>query len=196
NGAGEEELLANIEGALGAPDDWSSNGKHLLFEVLGKETQRDIWLLRFDQDKKAAPLLKTPAAETQARLSPDGQWMAYVSNESGRDEVYVTPFPNVGPKWQISSEGGDLPRWGRDGRELFFLRPDNTVMVAPITETGTNVEVGAVKTLFKLNSPPGIFGSFSLAPEGSRFLATTGTGGGAGASLTLVVNWTAELKKK
>ncbi|HEV2021970.1 MAG TPA: protein kinase, partial [Terriglobales bacterium] len=195
NGAGEEVLVSEIEGATGTASDWSRDGKYLLFDVLANDTRRDIWFLRSDQSK-GTPLLRTPAQEDQARFSPDGRWIAYVSNESGRDEVYVTPFPNVGPKWQVSSEGGDIPQWSRDGRELFFLRPDNTVMAAPIAEKDSSVEVGTVKSLFKLNSPAGIFGAFVVSPDDSRFLATSSAGGESGAPLTLVVNWMAGLKKQ
>jgi Tol biopolymer transport system component len=195
NGAGQATQMAEIQGSIGTASDWSRDGKYLLFAVLANETRQDIWLLPVGQDNKAAPLLKTPAQEDEARFSPDERWIAYVSNESGRAEVYVTPFPNVGPKWQISSEGGYLPQWSRDGHELFFLRPDNTVMTAPIAEKDSSVEVGTVKPLFKLNSPPGIFAAFVVTPDDSRFLATSSVGGASGEPLTLVVNWMAGLKK-
>jgi Tol biopolymer transport system component len=196
NGAGQATQLAEIEGSSGSATDWSRDGKYLLFTAQAKETRNDIWLLRLDQGGKAAPLLRTPAGEGEARFSPDGRWMAYVSYESGHDEVYVTPFPNVGPKWQISSDGGEFPQWSRDGRELFFLQRDNTVMAAPIAAKDASVEVGTVKPLFKLNSPPGLFGEFVVSPDNSRFLATASGGTDSTTPLTLVVNWMAGMKKQ
>jgi Tol biopolymer transport system component len=194
NGSGEETRIAELP-SLGNATDWSPDGKLLLTDWVAPETGRDIWVVPLAAGEKPYALLKTPAREAQARFAPDNRWVAYVSNESGQDEVYVTPFPNVGAKWQVSNGGGTLPRWNRDGKELFFLRPDNTVMAAPVKDASATFSVGSPQPLLKLNLPPGSPGSFAVAPDGRRILATSSLGGETTVPLSVIANWTAKVKK-
>lgn len=145
---------------------------------------------------KAAPYLHGPFNEDQARFSPDGRWVAYISDESGRYEVYVQPFPATGGKWQISRNGGAQPVWRRDGRELFYLASDGTLTVVPVS-SGVAFEAGAPSPLLKtvISQPTGIRSQYAVSADGRRFLILAPAGESTGPSLTVVVNWAAGLKQ-
>jgi Tol biopolymer transport system component len=129
-----------------------------------------------------------------AHFSPDGKWVAYTSRESGRAEVYITNFPKPAGKWQISTAGGGQPRWRRDGKALFYMGIDRTLMEAPITLHGDTVDVGAVQPYVKTNAISMRFGgSYDLAADG-RVLVNS-TLGEDTRTITMVVNWVAGLKK-
>jgi len=122
------------------PVSWSPDGLSIVYEVTDPKTQNDLWVLPLSRDRKAIPLLQTPFRETHGQISPDGKWLAYSSNEAGRNEVYVQPFPAGVGKWQVSTNGGVFPRWRRDGRELFVMC--ETVRTSPVVvpdETGWKV---------------------------------------------------------
>src|SRR5207247_1141309 len=118
-GSGTEELLFESE-LLKAPMSWSPDGKRIVFWVQDQKTGGDLWVLPLEGDKKPAPLIASPANETHGQISPDGKWIAYTSNSTGRNEIYVQPFPSGSGRWQISNHGGDWPRWRRDGKELLY----------------------------------------------------------------------------
>ena len=145
-------------------------------------------------DRKAFPFAQRPFSEGTGQFSPDGRWVAYRSNETGRFEVHVAPFPGPGGKWQISTSGGDFPRWRRDGKELFYLAPDNRLMAAAITVDATRVEVGAVQALFGLRRG-GVRYFYDVSADGQRFLVNTADEQGASTALTLVLNWPASLHR-
>jgi len=142
-------------------------------------------------DKKPVPLLVGPFGEGDARFSPDGKWFAYASDESGRDEIYVQPFPRTGAKWQISAGGGEAPRWRGDGRELFYVGPDYVRKVVEI-KTVPAFDAGAPRDLFKT---PNSWGS-DVSPDGQRFLVNMPAGDTPPSPITVVLNWTTELSKK
>src|SRR5512143_2963052 len=190
-----EVLLADHRHKL--PACWSPDGRFILYMVdNGAPTEWDLWLLPLFGDRKPFPFLQTPFNETQGRFSPDGRWIAYVSNESGRYEVYVTPFPGPGGKWQISSGGGSShfmwPRWRRDGKEITYLSPDGVLMAAAVNAHGVKFESGKARPLFT----PRAAGRwpYDVAPDG-RFLVNTAVGRPAWAPLTVVVNWRAAPRK-
>jgi len=196
-GAGTEELLFESE-AEKRPTDWSPDGRFIVFGLSDPKgsTRWDIWVLPLFGDRKPFPFLQTQFDEGGAVFSPDGRWLAYQSNESGRGEVYVAPFPGPGGKWQISNGGGRLPTWRHDGKGLFYLSTDNKLMAAEVTPKGSSVQVGVPRMLFQTNptAGPTFARLYDVSPDGKRFLVST-TAEGASAPFTLVVNWTAVVKK-
>jgi Tol biopolymer transport system component len=145
-------------------------------------------------ERKPIPFLKTPFNEFGAKFSPDGRWVAYRSNESGRAEIYVAPYPGPGGKRQISTAGGTAPRWRGDGAEIFYLAPGNKLMVAAVNGKGSSFEVGAVRPLFDTRIGAGNY-PYDVTADGQRFLINTTTEQTAEAPITVVVNWMAGLKK-
>jgi dipeptidyl aminopeptidase/acylaminoacyl peptidase len=188
DGSGTEELLFESE-ALKAPMSWSPDGKSLVFWVQDPKTNGDLWVLAMDGERKATPLLNTPANETHAQISPDGKWIAYTSNSTGgRREIYVQPFPSGSGLWQISDKGGDWPRWNRSGKkELFYhalgdaTNPDGGsgfsgfLFAVDTNVTGAAFEHGPPRQVLNtpvLNPPHpgGDFHVYDISPDGQRFL--------------------------
>ncbi len=118
NGTGPEELLIKMGTGTGFGSDWSRDGRFILYQMAGAKTGQDLWIAPQFGDRKPFPYLQTQFDEQDGRFSPDGKWVAYVSNESGRDEIYVQSFPLSGAKFQISTGGGSEPQWRKDGTEL------------------------------------------------------------------------------
>jgi serine/threonine protein kinase len=201
-GTGKAEMIGRTAVNTGTWD-WSPDGKFILYSDYQDKTKYDLWLLPLEGDHKPIPYLQTPFNELRGQFSPDGHWMAYVSDESGRYEVYVQAVPAIGPKWQISSAGGDFPRWRRDGKELYFIAADQQLTAVPVkTGSGSSgaFEPGAPQPLFRIepvaaNPTAGI--PYMPAANGERFLVNVQAGGeGTQAPpITLVLNWTAGLKK-
>jgi len=158
-----------------------------------------------DKDRRAQPLVQTPFNELNADISPDGLWLAYQSDESGQNEIFVRPFPNVGGgRWQISTGGGVQPHWARNGQELFYLASTGTLMSARI-EHGPTFAAATPTKLFEgrgryyLGGGANIGRTYDVSPDGRRFVMIK-TGGGtegtaAPASITVVLNWFEELKR-
>jgi hypothetical protein len=155
-------------------------------------TRTDLQLLSLDGARTITPYLRTPFVETRGRFSPDGRWVAYTSDESGRNDVYIQSFPVGGPKKRISSQGGDFARWRRDGKELFYTTLDSTLMTVPVQAIPNSLIVGEPKPLFKI---AGRAGTYDVAPDGQRILALPPAGDDAAPSMTVVVNWPTLLKK-
>ena len=149
-------------------------------------------MLPLTGDRKPEPVVQTPFSERQARFSPDGRWIAYMSMESGRAEVYLQSFPVSGRKWQISTSSGVQPMWRGDGRELFFLSLPGDVMAVPISPSKDGgLEAGVPQKLFTA-LPTILLGArnaWSVAPDGQRFLIVNAVGGTNVAPITVVVNW-------
>jgi eukaryotic-like serine/threonine-protein kinase len=195
-GNGQEELLLHA-GINAFPDDMSYDGKWIVYEQPGQKTANDLWLLPLDGDRKPVPYLQTPFDEMTARFSPDGRWMAYQSNESGRFQVHVQTVEPSGAKYQISSSGGTEPQWQRDGKELFYVSADRTLTAVPV-KLGATVETGTPQPLFSVILADQ-FGNevYAAMRDGQRFLVLVPVAGEAGAVqlITVVTNWQAELKK-
>ena len=136
-------------------------------------------------------LIWDPAREIW--FSPDGRWVAYVSNESGTNEVFVASFPDPSGKWQISTGGGTNPRWSGDGQELFYLAADNKMVAVEIDGGGSNLEVGQALPLFQAQVNPGGWEAYDVSADGQRFLINTGSGMTVLSPITLVLNWTERL---
>ena len=191
--AKEEPLLSS--NAFKMALDWSPDGRVLLLQVddLLAPTQMDLWTYSV-AEAKAAPLLQSTASEILGRFSPDGRWIAYVSNESGKEEVYVVPFPGPGGKWQISTSGGRAPVWTRGGREIVYQAPGDEIMAVEVQGAST-FQAGVPKALFKthLRPPPGA--QFDVTPDGERFLVNLKPADEISDPVTLVQNWAAERKR-
>ncbi len=176
---------------------WSPDGQLLAFFEVNSTTQRDIWVLRLG-DRKAQPFLRTRFDESVPRFSPDGRWLAYISNESGRFEIYVQPYPGPGGKWQISTEGGTEPAWNPNGRELFYRSGDK--MMAVDIATQASFAVGKPRMLFEGPYLPGPATSpnYDVAPDGQRFLMLKPSEQAEAAltQINVVLNWFEELKQK
>ena len=188
--AGEEERLFRTT-LQSFPQSWSADGRFFAYVTVDPKTDSDIWVLPMGSDRKPKPFLQTQFAEQHARISPDGRWMAYSSNESGGGEVYVTRFPEPVGKWQVSTDGGGFPVWSRDGRELFYRGSDGTLMAVPIA-AGSSFAPGAPIPLFKPQAAIGGLGLgtfYDVAPDG-RFLINIFVER-TSPPATVVVNWTA-----
>ena len=191
------------------PTSWSQDGQFLVFSkgasfTSPTPTTRDLWALPMQGDQQPFSVLQTPANEFNGRVSPNGRWMAYQSDESGRDEVYVAPFPDVDRRVPVSAGGGSFPRWSRDGTEIFYLAGDNMLMVASVTEDGGRFGVGTVQPLFELRprlARPGMSAAaragypYDVAPDGQRFLVNMAQGAPTPSPITVVLNWPALLEQ-
>jgi Tol biopolymer transport system component len=196
-GAGSEELLL-ATGGENIPLDWSSDGKLLVYESDGGEkTQQDLWFLPMTGDRKPVPFLQTEFNEVGARFSPDCRWLAYVSDESGRNEVYVRSASGQGGKWQVSADGGDAPRWRRDGAELYYFGADHAMMAADVAVRSGSIEISHLRPLFDVASIIQLPGSdYDVTADGKRFIINVPFDAQNQTPLTLVMNWEKKLEKK
>ncbi|MBZ5636240.1 MAG: serine/threonine-protein kinase [Acidobacteriia bacterium] len=196
NGAGQAERLTQSSGSQN-PEDWSSDGRYLLYKEqsndLTSATPYDLWILPMTGDRKPFPFQETPFTETEARFSPEGRWISYSSDESGRNEVYVQSFPAGGAKSRVSVKGGDQARWRRDGKELFYLAPDRSMMSVAVRPGANSLEFGSPNPLFRI--PGGAGFAYDVAPDGQRFLVLAGAREAEMISMTVVMNWQADLRK-
>jgi Tol biopolymer transport system component len=210
DGAGEAQRLTDSKTLhLQAPRAFSPDGKRLAYVQFGADIHWEIWTAPVEGDPdhpqlgNPVPFLRTSFSETQPAFSPDGQWLAYSSNESGKFELYVRPFPGPGGKWQISTGGGSYPIWSRDGRRLFFLTPDWRIVVANYTGKEGSFAAGkpqawSQKNLIYLggNFP------YDLAPDGKHFAVVLNAGGATTQeeksvdSVTVLLNFFDELRRK
>jgi serine/threonine protein kinase len=187
-GAGDDEpLLKSHQNKISC--DWSRNG-YILFRQWDPTTKWDLWVLALQGEHKPQLIVQTPFEETCGQFSPDGRWVAYVSNESGRNEVYVeafTPGSAHTGKWQISTTGGSVPRWRRDGKELFYLGADQKLMAVAVISNST-FHAGAPQALFQTHSSG--FLRYDVTADGQRFLVNTALAEPSSSLPTVVLNWT------
>ena len=175
---------------------WSRDGRYLLYTVGDAPPANiDLWVLPLFGDRQPFPFLSTPFGESQGKFSPDGRWIAYTTNEAGRPEVYVAPFPKADSKYRISTGGGSSARWRQDGKGIFYLGRDNTLMNAEVNGQASTFAVGAVTPLFKIDARPGPRYPYEVSPDGQRFLINTPVEQPEPPPITVVVNWMAALKK-
>lgn len=167
-GGGDSRLVLSRSTVL-TPQDWSSESQHVLFQVSSRITGLDQWILDLEGDGEPRPLLDTPYAEWGGRFSPDGRWVAFVSNESGTSQVYVAPVDDPGARQAASTTGGVAPRWRRsDGVELYYLGPARTVMAVGV-RVGPTLRLDAPRALFELDGPVHA-SSFDVSPDGELFV--------------------------
>lgn len=178
------------------PTDWSADGRYILCDR-GPLGATHIWAVPVAVPAKAFPVVETPFAERSGQFSPDGRWIAYRSLESGKEEIFITPFPGGGAKWQVSIGGGTQPRWSRDGKQLFYVSTNNELMAVDVDGRGPRFEAKTPRILFRVNpviGPRQGFHSYDVAPDGRRFLVNTASEAEQPRA-ALVVNWDAELPK-
>jgi hypothetical protein len=191
DGANDEKNIVQ-EDVGNFPSDWSRDGKYILY-CRGP----DLWFVSYPE-LKSSLFLKAPSVFRNAQFSPDGKWVAYSSNESGRWEIYVTSFPDARGRWQVSSGGGEQPRWQGDGKELFFLSSDGKMMAAPVT-TGTHFDAGTPVVLFQSTPRPPVLVYdlfvYDVSRDGQRFLINTQVKQAESVPMSVVLNWPAKLNK-
>ena len=177
------------------PVSWSSDSQFILYVSAGTETREDLWVLPLLGDRQTRAFARTGASESQGRFSPNAKWVAYVSDETRRREVYVAPFPGPGEPTQISTGGGDAPVWRGDGGEIFFVGPGSMLMAAEVKPQGFLLRSSPARPLFRIRPVNRFQGRFyDVSPDGQRFLLNTLVETGE-QPVTLVVNWMAGLRK-
>jgi eukaryotic-like serine/threonine-protein kinase len=196
SGTAQDEVLSKPLGEPPGPtrvDDWSRDGRYIILSVISPKTKLDVWVMPTVGDRKPFPYLRTEFSENWAKLSPNGQWLAYASDESKRNEIYVQTFPTPGGKWQVSTNGGSRPVWSRDGKELYFIAADGKMMAVDVAG-GAKFQAGAPKPLFDSHFAGGNSPWYDVSKDG-HFLIPVQIEQSAIAPMTVVVNWTAALKK-
>jgi Tol biopolymer transport system component len=196
NGEGRAELL--FKSTLPKyPTDWSRDGRYILFGVISPNTKSDVWAIT-TADRKAAPILDTIYSEGFAALSPDGKWLAFQSDQSGRNEVYVQPFEGAtaGTKkrWLVSAGGGGLPRWRGDGAELFYMTSGGRMMALSVHAAGGDFQFDPAHPLFQTRPIPDSWNLYDVSSDGQRFLLNLPLEWSSAAPITVVTNWTEKLK--
>jgi Tol biopolymer transport system component len=191
DGANDEKNIVQ-ENVGNFPSDWSRDGKYILY-CRGP----DLWFLTYPEVKSSL-FLKAPSVFRNGQFSPDGKWVAYASNESGKWEIYVTSFSDAHGRWQISSGGGEQPRWRGDGKELFFLSSDGKMMAAPVT-TGNHFDAGTPVVLFQSTPRPPVLVYdlfvYDVSRDGQRFLMNTQVKQTENTPMSVVLNWPLKLNK-
>ena len=196
DGSGAAEALTSSElSTNNVPGSWTPDGQVLAFMEINPSTGYDLYTLAL-KDGKPQPFVRTPSVETAPRFSPDGHFIAYASDESGRIEIYVRPYPGPGGKWQVSTDGGSEPVWNPKGRELFF-RAANKMMAVDVVTEGT-FSAGKLRVLFEgaYVPTPRSFPDYDVSPDGQRFLMLKATEQTTPTQINVVLNWFEELNQK
>jgi Tol biopolymer transport system component len=199
---GEAKLLLS-SGEYKQPFDWSQDGKYIAFvkSVQTKEMRSDIWILPMKSGEKPFAFVQTKANEWDPHFSPDGKWIAYCSNETGPNEVYVAPFPGPGEKVHITASGrtapvgGSCPRWARGGKEIFYLGPDNMLWIAELKITQGEVEISSTRRAFQTYAAP-YAGSYDVSRDGTRIIINSDWQSWNVPPVILVANWSEMLREE
>lgn len=191
DGSQEEKSILRTE-VNNFANDWSKDGKYILYNH-----NTDLWFVTLPEVKSSL-FLKAPSVVRNGQFSPDGKWVAYASNESGKWEIYVTSFPEARGKWQISSAGGEQPRWRGDGKELFYLSSDRKMMAVSVA-TGANFDAGSPVALFQTTprQPVSLNDQFvyDVSWDRQKFLVNTPVKKAEDQPMSIVLNWTTKLRK-
>jgi Tol biopolymer transport system component len=193
DGSGSEEDVVDLDaGSVGNAWDWSRDAKYILFRKAN-----ELWCVSWPE-RVAKPLLQAKWTVRNAQFSPDGRWMAYASNETGNMEIYVSPFPSANGKWQVSSAGGQEPRWRQDGKELFYVSAEGKMMAVAL-KTGASFEAASPVALFQTHrrqavSSQDVF-SYDVNADGQRFLIITKLDEANAPPLSIALNWASEMEK-
>jgi dipeptidyl aminopeptidase/acylaminoacyl peptidase len=195
DGSSNEELL--MKGSnVALANDWSLDGKFILYTERNARAKGDLWVLSLEGGTATPrPYLQDDFDKAGPKFSPDGKWVAYASEESGQWQVYVQSFPVLGGKHQVSTSGGTMPRWRRDGKELFYIGADGKMMAAEV-KAGSAFESSLPKPLFAAHTRRVLSRtSYAVSGDGQRFLISDLLEASPSSPLTVVLNWTADLKR-
>lgn len=199
DGSGQEQLVQEEPAALEVVTAASPDGRYLVYLrrlVDDPKGNFDIWAVPLSGDHKPFPVVQSPFDDRNPSVSPNSKWMAYQNNESGRTEVYITSFPGGGARWQVSTSGGSDAMWRGDGKELYFLDPLTNIMAEDVDSSSGAPRLGVPHALFQaVGIQRSIVGTYTVTKDGKRFLINGGLARQGTEPLTLVQNWTAELKK-
>jgi Tol biopolymer transport system component len=204
SGTGQEEIILDGATAPGGPfsyllPQWTPDGKYLAYQKQNGPLNSTFWAQSTTGDQKPFLVLQPQSPQgriIQTRLSPDGHWLAYTSTDSGREDVYVTTFPTVSGRWQISQGGGGYPFWRGDGKELYFAGlSDATAYAVELKINGNQLEAGIPQPLFVVRNTSSVGTLFDVAPDGQRFLVPMTQRENADVPMSLVVNWPAILNR-
>lgn len=187
DGTGGDQLLLNSN-IFDIAEDWSSDGRFILFSRLDPIKRFDLWILPLFGDRTPFLFVTTPFGECCGQFSPDGRWIAYSSNESGRGQIYIRPFPGPGQAMQISIDGGSAPRWRRDGKELFYVAPDGKLMAVKV-QASTSLDASVPAALFDAEMAEAPDAQYAVNTDGQRFLVVKNLEGKKPGSITIVLNW-------
>jgi Tol biopolymer transport system component len=194
NGTQKEQVVF-ADPAVKFTTSWSPDGKYVLFDRIDPQAKGKtaIWVLPRFGDHKVFPLISTDFNNTYSQFSPDGRWVAYDSNESGKDEIYAVAFPNATARFQISTAGGGNPQWRGDGKELYYTDADNKIMAVDVASRGDSLEIGTPHALWQPRLEP-VNPPYAATTDGKRFLANE-LPLQSTSQLTVTFNWDGDLKK-
>jgi serine/threonine protein kinase len=201
DGTGSKEKLLETPGIRAFPFSVSPDGRYIAYLRVDPKsiTNTDIWVLPMFPDKsgeqKPFPVVATNFLDVTPSFSPDGKWLAYANNETGRMELYIQPFPSGAGRWQVSTAGGSRPNWRKDGKELYFYSNDQQMVAVDVSQKGAGLQLGAPHALFKAATVGGISGPYTVSADGKKFVMNTVLPQSITEPLTLITNWPADLKQ-
>ena len=198
DGSGAEQTVLESNNNFLNPQSSSPDQRYLVYlrRASDAKTTTEIWVLPLFGDRKPFPVVQTEFNQSGPVVSPDGKWLAYVSDASGHLDVYITAFPGGGAKWLVSTSGGLSPRWRRDGKELFFLDLSDNVVAVDVNTLGNTVRLGTPHVLFHATGGQALQQrAYDVTGDGKKFIISSVDANEESQPLTLVQNWTAEAKK-
>jgi serine/threonine protein kinase len=201
DGTGTKVKLLETPGISEIPFSVSPDGRYIAYMRRDPKSNTgwDIWALPMFPDKsgeqKPFAVVSTNFVDVTPSFSPDGKWLAYANNETGRQEVYIQPFPSGAGRWQVSTAGGLRPNWRKDGKELYFLSTDQQIMAVDVNQKGASLQLGAPRALFKVATVTGPSGPYTVSADGKKFVMNTVLPQSITEPLTLITNWPTDLKQ-
>jgi eukaryotic-like serine/threonine-protein kinase len=197
DGTGTKEKLLEAPGMALLPFSISPDGRYIAYMRRDPKSNAgfDIWALPMFGDQKPFPVVATNFQDVTPSFSPDGKWLAYANNETGRMEVYIQPFPSGVGRWQVSTAGGSRPNWRKDSKELFFFSTDQQVMAVDVDQRGTSLQLGTPHALVKATTVSGTSGPYAVSADGKKFVINTVLPQSITEPLTLITNWTSDFRQ-